>query len=122
MKQRLIRVLGRYGILLAVGLVYYIFVALTNVGIPCVFRLITGLQCPGCGVSRMLMALSRFDFISAFHYNPAVLLTAPAILFCILRSDIDYIRTGKNSQNQYPLIWMASLVILLVFGVIRNIV
>ena len=122
MRHRLARVLGRYAILLTVGLVYYIFVSLTNVGIPCVFRLITGLQCPGCGVSRMLMALLRFDFVSAFHYNPAVLLTAPIILFCILRSDVEYIQTGNRPQKQYRFVWITVLVILLGFGIIRNIV
>ena len=122
MKKRLIRVVRRYGILLLVGLAYYVFVSLTNIGIPCPVRLITGFQCPGCGISRMLMSLVRLDLAAAFQYNPVVLLTLPIILFFVIRSDIDYVRTGKNSLDRYQPIWIAELVILLVFGVIRNIV
>ncbi len=122
MKKRLKRVIGRYGILLGVGLIYYVFVSLTNVGIPCPVRLITGFQCPGCGISRMLMALIRLDFAEAFRYNPVVLLTLPIILFCVIRSDVGYIRTGRNSLDRYQPVWIAELVILLMFGIIRNIV
>lgn len=122
MKKRLKRVIGRYGILLGVGLIYYVFVSLTKMGIPCPVRLITGFQCPGCGISRMLMALIRLDFAEAFRYNPVVLLTLPIILFCVIRSDVGYIRTGRNSLDRYQPVWIAELVILLMFGIIRNIV
>ena len=121
MKKRLGEVIRRYVILLVLGIAYYIFVSLTDIGIPCPFKLVTGLQCPGCGVSRMLMSLIRLDFVSAFHYNPVILLTSPIILFCLIRSDIDYIRTGKASHDKYRFLWLAELVILLVFGVCRNI-
>ena len=121
MKKRLGEVIRRYVILLVLGIAYYIFVSLTDIGIPCPFKLITGLQCPGCGVSRMLMSLIRLDFVSAFHYNPVVLLTSPIILFCLIRSDIDYVRTGKASHDRYRFVWIAELVILLLFAVLRNI-
>lgn len=120
MKKRFVRVAGRYGIILGVGLLYFIFVSLTDIGIPCPFRLATGLQCPGCGISRMLMALARLDFAAAFHANPVILLTGPILLFFLIRSDVDYVRTGKSSVNRYQFVWIAELVILLVFGVVRN--
>ncbi len=121
MKKRFLRVFGRYGMILVAGILYYAFVSLTGIGIPCVFRLITGLQCPGCGISRMLMALVRLDFVSALQCNPAVFLTAPFLLFFLIRSDIDYIRTGKSSLNKYSFVWIAALAVLLTYGVIRNI-
>ncbi len=121
MKARLGAVLRRYAIILCLGIAYYIFVSLTDIGIPCIFLLVTGLQCPGCGISRMLMALVRLDFVSAFHYNPVVLLTAPMILFILIRCDIDYIKTGTVSHERYRFFWIAELVLLLVFGVFRNI-
>ncbi|MBQ2989056.1 MAG: DUF2752 domain-containing protein [Clostridia bacterium] len=120
MKRRLLRVASRYGIVLGIGLLYFGFVSLTKIGIPCPFRLITGLQCPGCGISRMLMAVIRLDFVSAFHYNPVVFLTSPILLFLILLSDLDYIRTGRSSANRFQAVWIAELAILLAFGVIRN--
>ena len=120
MKARLLRVVKRYGILLAIGILYFVFVSLTDIGIPCVFRLVTGFQCPGCGISRMLAALIRLDFVSALHYNPVILLTSPILLFAFIHSDIDYIWSGKYSVGKYQFLWIAELVILLAFGVIRN--
>jgi hypothetical protein len=122
MKKRFLRVALRYGILLFVGLAYYLFVSLTNLGIPCLFRLVTGLQCPGCGISRMLIALVRLDLVSAFRCNPAVFLTGPLVLFFLVRSDVDYIRTGKSSANKYQTFWIAELVLLLGFGIVRNLI
>lgn len=120
MKERLFRVIRRYGVLLGVGVAYFVFVTVTRIGIPCPFRLITGLQCPGCGVSRMMLALARLDLVSAFAYNPVVLLTAPILLYCLIRSDIDYIRTGRSSVSKYNFVWISETVILIVFGVVRN--
>ena len=120
MKARLLCVVKRYAILLTTGILYFVFISLTDMGIPCVFRLVTGLQCPGCGISRMLAALIRLDFVSAFRYNPVILLTFPILLFAFIHSDIDYIRTGKRSVGKYQILWIAELVILLAFGVIRN--
>ena len=39
----------------------------------------TGLLCPGCGLQRALIALSRGDFQSAVHLN-ALLLAAPVFV------------------------------------------
>ena len=36
----------------------------------------TGLLCPGCGIQRAIIALSRGDFEAAIHLN-ALLLVAP---------------------------------------------
>ena len=120
MKARLLRIVKRDVILLTIGILYFVFISLTNIGIPCPFRLVMGLQCPGCGISRMLAALVRLDFVAAFRYNPVILLTSPILLFAFIRSDIDYIRTGTSSIDRYRVLWIAELVILLVFGVIRN--
>lgn len=37
---------------------------------PCVIRSITGLPCPGCGLSRAWLAMLRLDLLSAFRYHP----------------------------------------------------
>jgi len=68
-----------------------------------------------------LLFVDRLDFVSAFHYNPVVLLTAPMILFILIRCDIDYIKTGTSSHERYRFFWITELVLLLAFGVLRNI-
>lgn len=37
---------------------------------PCVLRRVTGIPCPGCGLSRAWLAVLRLDFVQAFRYHP----------------------------------------------------
>lgn len=41
-------------------------------GVECLFRQFFGVICPGCGMSRALIACSRLDFAAAFRYHPMV--------------------------------------------------
>lgn len=52
---------GLYGVMLAV----WHFLKL-----PCIPRAITGVICPGCGLSRAWFAALRLDLMAAFSYHP----------------------------------------------------
>jgi len=39
-------------------------------GITCPIKFITGISCPGCGMTRACLSALRFDFASAFYYHP----------------------------------------------------
>ena len=39
-------------------------------GIGCVFRFFLGISCPGCGMTRALLAALRFDFVTAWKFHP----------------------------------------------------
>ena len=52
---------GLFGVLLAVW--YFL-------DLPCVIRHITGLPCPGCGMSRAWLSVLRLNFGEAFRYHP----------------------------------------------------
>ena len=80
MKKRAKNVLILFGIIIAVGIIYIVFNSLTGIGIPCVFHLITGLNCPGCGVSRMIISIINLDFEAAFRYNAALFVLSPVFL------------------------------------------
>ena len=49
-------------------------------GFPCLFHLMTGLYCPGCGGTRAVRALLRGDLAMSFQYHPLVLYMAAVIL------------------------------------------
>lgn len=36
----------------------------------CGMKLIFGIPCPTCGMTRSFLALLRFDFVAAFNYHP----------------------------------------------------
>lgn len=46
----------------------------------CLFKSLTGWDCPGCGSQRMLHALLHGDWAGAWHANPLLLSMVPYIL------------------------------------------
>lgn len=38
--------------------------------LPCLFHIITGLYCPGCGAGRASYSILHGRFYAAFRYNP----------------------------------------------------
>jgi len=36
----------------------------------CPFKALTGIPCPGCGMTRALISMAKGDFHAAFGYNP----------------------------------------------------
>lgn len=49
----------------------------------CYFRRSTGIDCPGCGLTRSFIAAAHGQLQLAWHYNPAGLLFFPVVLFQI---------------------------------------
>ena len=57
------------------GLFLLIFISLVlavwvMMGWPCLLRSVTGIPCPGCGLSRAWLAVLRLDFAAAFQHHP----------------------------------------------------
>jgi len=61
------------------GLALSALYATTGIGAPCLFRMLTGWQCPFCGGTRMGAALLHGDIGTAFRYNPLVLVGLMAL-------------------------------------------
>lgn len=87
----------------------------------CPFHFITGLYCPGCGVSRMCLALLRLDVDGAFRANAALTLMAPFGALFAVQMAVKYVRGGSAdlSRVQSAAV-VGAIVILVVFGVLRN--
>ena len=120
-KARARRVVVKYSIILGVGVAYLIFFLCVGFGIPCVFREITGLKCPGCGISKMFVSLARLDFVAAFRHNPVVFTTGPFLLAYLVTSEIKYIRCGERNMDKWEIFLWVELALLLAYGVLRNI-
>lgn len=104
------------------GICYGLFFDNLNITIPCLFHKITGLYCPGCGITRMFVSLLHFRIKEAFFYNQLVFCLLP--LFFILLIDYILIKCKKigfiNNKLKHN-IWMFILVASIIFGILRNI-
>ena len=105
--------------LLALGLGYAWVVTHLGVGLPCPFYTLTGLLCPGCGVSRLCLALLRGDWAGAWAANPALCLLALPIGALLLCRAVGYVK-GRGSARWEARSWLTIAVLLLVFGMARN--
>lgn len=52
---------------------------------PCPFKAVTGLDCPGCGAARSLVAVSEREFAAAFDHNLLVPFAAVAVVLAWAR-------------------------------------
>ena len=108
-------------VFLLAGSVYLVLVLLTPIRIPCMLHLTTGLYCPGCGISRFFVELAHFRFLSAMRQNLAVAVLLP--FWCVIGL-IEFWWNprflAKGSRIGNFLTW-ASVAILVLFGILRNI-
>jgi hypothetical protein len=65
--------LGGFGALAAAGAaVWPMVTTTTGVGLPCPLRTLTGIPCPGCGLTTAAVAMVRGQFDAALHANPVI--------------------------------------------------
>lgn len=70
-------------LLIHLGAAALLAVWLWLTGCP-IYRL-TGIPCPGCGMTRALFRLLFLDFAGAWYYHPLVFVIPPAILYLVHR-------------------------------------
>lgn len=120
-KQRFVRIITYTSCILIAGLLYGIFVSYTGIAIPCPIYTTTGFQCPGCGATRMCLALMRFDFRKAFLFNPVLFLLIVPLGAVFLGSAVTYVQDGSKKLKRWQhIILYSSIVLLLGHGVVRN--
>lgn len=110
--------LGVVGLLL-LGSGYLWLVTKFGVGIPCPFYRLTGWQCPGCGVTRLCVALLRGDRAAAWAANPALCVLGPVILGLLAVRVVGYGK-GAPPAGWERKSWLVLAALLLMFGVWRN--
>lgn len=120
-KRRLRKLITWAGLILGIGLAYALFCLWTGFSIPCPIRTTTGLLCPGCGVTRMCLALLQLDFIGAWDANPGLVLLLPVLALFLGRLGWRYVKTGgtRLTKGENVLVW-CMVGVMLVYGVLRN--
>lgn len=106
-------------VLIVIFLIYAVLIISFDIGIPCVFYEITGLYCPGCGITRLCLSLFEGDVYQAFRYNPIIFIDLP-ISFILFVLNI-FFKNNKNIKKITDVIIIFLATITIIFGVIRNI-
>ena len=121
--KRSIKFLGLlcFGVVLLT--IYYLYDPVASQWTPkCPFKLVTGLQCPGCGIQRALHALLQGRFLDAIHYNYFLLFSGPYIISFGIRA---LLPKGKVKDKltsiieDKRLIWLY-IILFFVWFVLRN--
>lgn len=59
------------------------YVSALKFGMGCPVKSLTGIPCPGCGLSRAAVSLLRLDLTAAFRYHPMVFVLPPVVLLVL---------------------------------------
>ena len=119
------KIIKRHKVLFGLILVilYFILGKIFNIYLFCPFHEVTGLHCPGCGVTRMIKAMFNLNFYQAFRFNPLLFIASPFILFLIIEQIYSAFKNKKSLYKKIPnMMWNICLVILLFYWVLRNII
>lgn len=120
-KKRVRKIIYRDDIILLAGILYAVFVRLTGLAVPCIFRTLTGWQCPGCGITRACLSLLKGEIRTSFSYNPFLYIAGPCIIYLIVRGDLNYIKDNTFQLNRQDTVLTYILTVAaLIFGVVRN--
>ncbi len=97
-----------------------------GLGIPvCLFRALSGLPCPGCGLTRALVALLHGDLAAAFVYHPYSFVLLPLLgimsLHALLPAAAQFrLAEGfRRRERSLSLAYQGVLYSFLGFGILR---
>lgn len=94
-----------------------------TLALPCYFRELTDLYCPGCGSGRAIGAILMGNFREAFRWNPMVFLLGIPSMGILA---YEYIRFVFDVRSMKPVmlpVWVirGTAAILIAFWILRNI-
>jgi hypothetical protein len=103
------------------GILYCILMLVSDIRIPCIFYKITGVQCPGCGMSRAILALMHGKWKQAFYYNRLSITLLPVLLLYLLYRSKKYIDDGRVNFHLWEIVFLlCSFIVTIGYGVTRN--
>lgn len=87
----------------------------------CLFRMVTGWDCPGCGGLRATHQLLHGEVRAAFALNPLLVLALPLAAYFTARPWVERWAGRKLPQPFKSMTWLwLAAVVIVSFGVLRN--
>ena len=98
------------------------------ISIPCLFKSIYNIQCPGCGMTRAFKSILSLDIIGSLSYNILAIPLFIFFIFILVSLIFDIIKNEKTFENKlikflekYYIIIIILLIISLIVNIFRNI-
>ncbi len=112
-----------FTLLVLVGLIYYFYHPAHYQLFPkCIFKMATGLSCPGCGAQRATHELLHLNFKNAIAYNALLVVSIPyafaGLLFFQTNLKERFPKTRRFLFGQKAL--LVIILIVLIFFIFRN--
>ncbi len=82
----------KYLSLIVIFVLVILFLYITGIGCP--IKFVSGISCPGCGLTRAWLAFLHLDIKGAFYYHPLFFLV-PFIIVLVICKD----RVNKRVYN-----------------------
>ena len=93
---------------------------ISTVHYMCPFRVFWGIYCPGCGCTRAVHFLLRFDIISSLRSNPSVILMSIAVAAWYLEFALKAFGKDIKIFPRSRAFYIVLAALLLTFFIIRN--
>lgn len=89
----------------------------------CPLHQITGLYCPGCGITRAALSLMHGDLWSALRYNPLAIISIPLLILTVLEQYVkaSWIPFKVRSLASSKFFSHIILWVIIGYGVLRNV-
>ena len=106
-----------------IGIIYYIFIRVTGLSLPCPINFVTDgkIRCPGCGITRLFLALSKGDINGAFNANQCLFVLIPIWSVLVIARLIFQPKWLDADSRFFKAVCLVTLIVLLAFGLLRNI-
>ena len=112
-------------LILLIVFTLFVIIFILDTKIPCVFKNMLGISCPGCGMTRAIHEILHFNFFQSIKYNilalPLVVLgiiSTPVIIYDIIFNKNIFITVSNKILTKY---WYIVLIIVGITMLINNI-
>lgn len=121
-KSRAVKI-GVFVVLLIVVAIFYFSInPSTSKYMPrCLFLVVTGYKCPGCGCQRAVHSLLHGDFVAALRFNTFFVVAMPVMVLYLLNDYTKLIpsKVGEVITHHYTI--AAITIIIVLWWVLRNV-
>ena len=110
-------------IIVCLGVIYFFIDPTTSTFAPkCLFHLLTGFDCPACGVQRFVHHLLNGEWSLAIRYNYFLVISLPYFVAVAITSFFKGRRVeAARRYVQHPYVVLSVLALMILWWIVRNI-